>query len=171
MKRIWIVLLLTILLASCQAPNVDTTLLPGTDIIGYGEDWIDGGCEIFINDDIFDMKRANEVNTNMLGETEVVYEYTVRRETYLCKRIVKVVDVNPPVVTLEPGIDTIILGSEHIDAGVIAVDDIDPDPEVTVDNEVNSTQLGTYTITYTIADDFGNETSIVRYVHVIVNPN
>lgn len=171
MKRLWIAFLFVFLLASCEAPDIDTKLLPGTDIIAYGETWVDGGCEIVINEGAFAMDRTNDVDTNTLGETTIVYSYTVRRETYECLRVVKVIDVNPPVGTLEPGIDTVFIGEEHIDAGVTVTDDIDPTPEITVDNEVDTSVLGTYTITYTITDDFGNESIVVRYVHVITKNN
>lgn len=171
MKRIIVAFLFLLLLASCEAPVVETTLLPGTDIIAYAEEWVDGGCQITVDDDVFDMERTTDVTTTELGETTVVYEYTVRREVYECYRVVKVIDVHPPVGTLEPGIDTVYLNEEHIDAGITATDDLDPNPEITVDNQVDTSMLGTYTITYTITDAFGNETIVSRYVHVITKNN
>jgi len=171
MKKYLIVLFSLLLLSACEAPSVEMELQPGNDIIAYGEDWNDGGCLIIINDEVHNMKRTTEVDILRLGETVVQYQYTVRSEIYECARVVKVIDVHPPQGFLNPGVDTIVLGEIHIDAGITVTDDLDESPMIVVDNRVNTSMLGTYMIFYTITDTFGNETIVQRYVHVIANTN
>jgi hypothetical protein len=70
----------------------------------------------------------------------------------------------PPVITLNPGIDTISIGSIHTDAHINVI--YAGAFEVIVDNQVNTQALGSYAISYRVI--YGDqEMVIVRYVHVI----
>ena len=62
-------------------------------------------------------------------------------------------------------------GEEYLDPGATAVDDVDGDisDKIEVSGSINSSQVGTHTISYKVADRAGNSTSIVRTVRVGVN--
>ncbi|HSN51625.1 MAG TPA: FG-GAP-like repeat-containing protein [Woeseiaceae bacterium] len=62
-------------------------------------------------------------------------------------------------------------GQEYVDPGATAVDDIDGDisDKIEVIGSINSTVVGTQTITYSVADRAGNSVSITRTVIVGVN--
>ena len=62
-------------------------------------------------------------------------------------------------------------GQEYVDPGATAVDDIDGDisDKIDVSGSVNSTVVGTQTITYSVSDRAGNVASATRTVVVGVN--
>ena len=66
---------------------------------------------------------------------------------------------------------TIAAGSEYIDPGAIAVDDIDGDisSQIVVTGAVDSAIVGTYSVTYSVADRASNSATVVRTVNVGVN--
>ncbi len=66
-------------------------------------------------------------------------------------------DKTAPVITLK-GSSTITLlqGQTYIEAGAVAKDDKDGTIKVTMNGKVDTTKIGTYTITYTAIDKAGN---------------
>ena len=76
-------------------------------------------------------------------------------------------DTTPPVITITGGSNTsIILLSTYTDAGATATDDIDGAVSVTSTGSVDTSTLGSYTITYTATDAAGNMTTATRTVTV-----
>ena len=75
----------------------------------------------------------------------------------------------PPVVTLI-GSQTItqLVGEEFVDPGATAVDDVDGDltSSITTTNTIDITSVGSYTITYGVADSSGNIATAERYVFI-----
>jgi len=168
MKR-WMLLLVVLLLVGCEPvvePSKHTALGPGIDIIEQHDPWVDGGCILTIGESERTMIRQNDVDTSTIGETTILYEVDYGIETYQCQRIVKVVDRSAPTVSLVAGVDTVQVNDIHIDAGVTAQDNSDSELDVTAVSTVDTTRVGTYTITYVVTDDSGNTTQIVRYVTV-----
>ena len=78
-------------------------------------------------------------------------------------------DTTPPVITLKgkPTV-TIEQGTKYTDAGATAKDDVDGVVEVTTSGSVDTSKVGTYTITYTATDEAGNEATKTRKVKVIL---
>ena len=70
------------------------------------------------------------------------------------------------MVTLNAGLDTVVVGGTFTDAGVSVVD-YDTTPTIVVEGTVDTAVAGNYTVTYTVSDDAGNTTIISRVVHVI----
>jgi hypothetical protein len=81
---------------------------------------------------------------------------------------VTIVDTTPPEVVLLPGIDTVSLEDTYIDAGV-SITDL-TSFSVDIENTIDTTVAGRYSVTYTVTDEGGNETSITRYVRVVDHP-
>lgn len=82
-----------------------------------------------------------------------------------------VIDNTPPVITLlgDATVD-VELGSAYVDAGATALDDIDGDitASIVTVNPVDTTTLGTYTVTYNVMDSAGNAAAeVTRTVNVI----
>ena len=79
----------------------------------------------------------------------------------------KVEDKIGPVITLN-GSQTknMIVGQAFNDEGATATDNCDENIEVTSENNVNTSQAGTYKVIYKAKDKSGNETSIERTVNV-----
>jgi len=76
--------------------------------------------------------------------------------------------VPPEIVLLGSATVTIVVGAAYTDAGASATDNIDGDisDRIVVDNPVDTSQLGTYTITYSVADLAGNAAVATRTVIV-----
>ena len=74
----------------------------------------------------------------------------------------------PPVITLTgESTVTVIQNSQYTDAGATATDNIDGTVKVSSSSSVDTSKVGTYTITYTATDNAGNEASTQRTVKVI----
>jgi surface protein len=58
-------------------------------------------------------------------------------------------------------------GDAYTDLGASANDDIDTDVSVVVSGSVDSNTVGSYTLTYTVTDAAGNETTVTRIVNVV----
>ncbi len=75
-----------------------------------------------------------------------------------------IIDVTPPVITLigEANIN-ITQNDTYIDLGATALDDVDGDitSNIVAVNNVDTTTLGTYTITYRVSDATGNIATVV----------
>lgn len=76
-------------------------------------------------------------------------------------------DTTKPVVTLTGSVTpTVVQGSSYTDAGATAVDDIDGPITPVASGTVDTTTIGTYTITYTATDKAGNIGTVSRLVTV-----
>ncbi len=79
--------------------------------------------------------------------------------------------ISPEIELLGAARVSIPAGQEYIDPGAIAVDDIDGDitDKIEVSGTINSTVVGTQTITYSVADRASNRASVTRTVIVNIN--
>lgn len=171
MKK-WIpIVAFVLVLSGCKGlftSPVTTQLNPGYDIVSIGEEWVDEGCVITGKDiDSVELFTEDIVDSSIPGETIVTYHYQVNELDYICKRVVKVIDQQAPVITLLPGIDTIAVDQEFIDGGYLVTDNYSTTIEVQVENNVNTSVTGTYEVIYTAIDEAGNQTVTIRVVHVI----
>ena len=80
------------------------------------------------------------------------------------------VDDSAPVITLN-GVNpvTLMQGVTYEDAGASATDDQDGSVGVTTSGSVDTSTLGTYTITYTATDTAGNISTATRTVNVVAD--
>ncbi len=77
------------------------------------------------------------------------------------------VDTTPPVITLNGESNlTLYVGANYTELGATATDDIDGDVEVVITGNVDTLNVGTYTITYTATDAAGNISSKTRVIVV-----
>lgn len=84
--------------------------------------------------------------------------------TEVCRRI-NYQDYDAPVITLKGNAEiTIMAGGTYTDPGFMATDNADGDvtDKVQVKADYNTYVPGTYDITYTVSDTFGNEAVVVR---------
>jgi hypothetical protein len=80
--------------------------------------------------------------------------------------------VPPVIVVLGSATVTIQVGSNYTDAGATASDNVDGDltRSIVVDNPVDTNQVGTYTVTYSVEDQAGNSDVATRTVIVQAAP-
>ena len=77
-------------------------------------------------------------------------------------------DTVPPVININGAASvTVELGDTYTDAGATASDANDGDLTVTTTSNVDTTSVGSYTVTYTATDLSGNTASRIRTVEVV----
>ena len=138
-------------------------------------DYIEFGAKSYANqNEINDylVIDSSNVNTSQLGTYQVVYTLNYNEKTEVAKRTIIVEDTTAPTISLKSNQEiSITIGENYIEPGYIAIDNYDGDitNNVVVENNINTSQLGTYSVTYTINDSSGNITSQQRMIHVVDN--
>lgn len=162
------------ILADDKAPVV-TIVGPNPAIVEVGYGYTDSGATAFDNVD------GNITSTIMIvgsADTLTVGEYTIsytatdsRGNTTTVERKVKITpDVTKPVFT-KNGDDTVKLSvfSQYIEPGYNAIDNpfgTDLTPVVVTTGTVDTAKVGTYELTYTVADASGNTVQLKRIIIV-----
>ncbi len=150
-----------------------------TVTLTIGETWTDPGATASDNVDgnLTDSISINgEVDTTSLGNYQLIYSVSdTSSNTSSVIRLVtitEVPDTDNPVLTLN-GTSTIILsiGDNYVDLGATATDDVDGDltSSIAVSGAVDTSSVGTYTLTYTVEDSTGNTSTIDRIIVVVDN--
>lgn len=151
----------------------EITLISGDVLQEAGTQWVDPGYTVFdLSTELEEMVLTGTVDPNTLGVYYVTYQISdlAGNISELVSRKVTVVDTTKPTVTLNPGIDTIVLGEEWIDGGIEAMDTFDTEVSMKTTNPIDNTTIGKYTIFYTVEDQSGNKTIVTRFVHVVEAP-
>jgi len=125
--------------------------------------------------DNYDGDITDKVTTSFDAEKGVMV-YTVQdssgNETRV-ERVIKYTDPVPPEIILSGDAQiTIQAGSSYKEPGYTAKDNVDGDitDKVQVEGSVNANRAGTYTITYSVTDSYGNATKVTRTVTVKAAP-
>ena len=171
MKKLLILFVfLSSILFGCTDVSLDYLkfeLNPGIDTIQINQDFVDTGAYATYGLKTLEVTVIkNNVDQTKIGVYEIVYQTTHRDLIQTLIRVVRVVDELPPVITLNPVIDTISLGETWIDASVEAVDNSLGDVIISTTGTVLN-EVGTYYIIYKAIDSSGNESELMRVVHVI----
>lgn len=104
---------------------------------------------------------VSAVNANVVGSYAVTYNVADAAGNAASEvtRMVNVVDTTPPVISLTGAASVVHeAGTSYSDAGATATDGIEGDlsGSITVVNTVNTTTVGSYTVTYSVSDSRGN---------------
>ena len=120
---------------------------------------------------------TDNIDMNTLGTYSVIYNVADANGNSAIPliRTVNVVDTTAPVITIVGSNPVNIqVGSVYSDAGATAADTLDGDlsSSITVVNNVDANTVGTYTVTYDVADAAGNQAiQVTRTVNVDSAPN
>lgn len=114
--------------------------------------------------------KISNVNVNILGNYSVIYSVTdSANNTVTATRNVSVIDTTSPVITLN-GANTLTItqNGAYTELGATALDNLDGFLTVNITGNVNTSVIGTYTITYTATDSHGNSaTPKTRTVNIV----
>ena len=166
----------TVTVQDREAPVITLLSVPGSFTIP-GQEYQEEG---FVATDNADGDISHQVQRTVT-ETEVIYTVTDSSgNTTEVRRTIVYGDVESPVLSLNEGTDiTIHVGASYTDPGYTAIDNGDGDltAQVQVEGSVDTYKSGTYTITYTVTDSYGNVATAIRTVTVepikqpdVVNP-
>jgi hypothetical protein len=140
--------------------------------IGLGADADDGGWRTFTRDISVDIEEA-EAGNQLIAIDAFLIRGSGRVDDIQTLESIDtpVVDTIPPVITLLGNeVEEITVGENYQDAGATAEDNIDGDitADIVVVNPVNSNVVGTYIVTYNVADTSNNQaTELTREVRVV----
>lgn len=128
--------------------------------IGYhANDNYDGDITDKVTSSILDDKVTYEVSDSSGNKTS-------------SERILNRVDDSVPNIVLKgDSVVNINVNSNYTDEGAVALDDCDGDisDKISVESDVDTSKVGTYTVTYKISDESNNTNSVTRTVNVLDN--
>lgn len=170
----WLVFNLYYCLASNKrvlAPTFRVKLLGNRVVeVGLNKEYKEEGGSVLINEKEYPLEVEGVVNTEKVGTYLLKYkvkdDYFKEYSTY---RIVQVVDNEAPIIELNGSSKVIVtLGQAFNETGVVVTDNSGEDlsSKVVIEGNINTEKLGTYTITYSVADSSGNIAKVQRKVVV-----
>ena len=162
--------------------NVTDTTAPVITLVGdtqitveVGSTYTDLGATASDNYDgdiTADIVTVNNVDTSVIGSYTVTYNVTDSSGNAASEvtRTVNVTDTTAPVITLVGDAQiTVEVGTTYTDLGATASDNYDGDitADIVTVNNVDTSVIGSYTVTYNVSDDAGNAaTEVTRTVSV-----
>ena len=180
--------MLVMLVVMLQIPvtrtvNVVDTTVPVITLLGdttvtieVGATYTDSGATAADNYDgdlTSSIAIVNNVDTSTVGTYTVTYNVsdTSGNAADSVTRTVNVVDTTVPVITLLGDTTvTIEVGATYTDSGATAADNYDGDltSSIAIVNNVDTSTVGTYTVTYNVSDTSGNAAvPVTRTVNVV----
>ena len=157
---------------------VEDTTPPELTLTGSSSVTIEGGdlyrdvgaeCTDTVDGTITPIKTFDDVDTGQVGSYTVTYSCTdAATNTVTVSRTVIVEDTTPPELTLTGSSSvTIEVDDPYSDAGAECTDTVDGTitPAKTFD-DVDTSQVGSYTVTYSCADAATNTVTVSRTVNV-----
>ena len=108
----------TDLVTSSISDEIYLYLVPGIDTVEINSTWVDMKAYFVINDVEYEMTTTSTVDSHERGVNEIIYTYEYEDMVYQITRFVAVLDQTPPVLSLNPGVDTITIGSNWVDTGI-----------------------------------------------------
>lgn len=155
----------TVTVQDQEAPVITLISVPGSFTIP-GQEYQEEG---FVAKDNADGDITDKVQRTVT-ETEVIYTVTDSSGNVAeVRRTIVYGDVEAPVLSLNEGSEiTVNVGTTYADPGYTATDNADGDltAQVQVEGNVDTYKSGTYTITYTVTDSYGNVATATRTVTV-----
>lgn len=141
--------------------------------IALGENFQDPGVKAwdeYLGDVSENVSISSNIDCNKLGSYNVKYTLEDVDGTSLeLNRVVNVVDVSPPVISLM-GDNTIYLklGENYTDPGFSASDNYDGDltANVSSTNNLDTSKIGVYNINYSVTDSSNNTGTATRKIYV-----
>ena len=116
---------------------------------------------------------VENVNTSVIGNYQITYNVvdSSGNNAVEVTRTVRVVDTEIPVITLNGNeVEEISHGEAYHELGATAIDNVDGDitGEIVIVENVNTSVIGNYQITYNVVDSSGNNAvEVIRTVRVV----
>ncbi|MBP3708189.1 MAG: DUF5011 domain-containing protein [Clostridia bacterium] len=148
--------------------------LKGSDnvVVEYGTEYSDEFVTaLYGNKDISEsVKISGTVDTSKVGTYKITYTAKQKKKTKSITRTVTVKDSVSPTITMNGDAEIkIAQGSKYQELGCIATDNYDGDitTKINIENNVDTSTKGSYTIKYTAKDSSGNTATKERIVNVV----
>ena len=156
-----------------EIPPVITLTGDATVTIELGATYTDAGATATDLSGDITVTSTSTVDTDIVGSYTVTYTATDAsgNQATAVVRTVNVVDTTAPVITLTGDATvTIELGATYTDEGATASDNYDGDitDSIVTETTVDTSVVGSYTVTYNVTDANSNDaTTVTRIVNVV----
>lgn len=161
--------------------SADYFVVPEIELIGdkeisinVNDEFVDPGVKASVDgiDATKSVKIIGKVDNKKVGTYTIKYIVTNHKgkQKQTINRKVLVKDAVSPVITLEGGNEYYIeVGSEYIDPGYTAIDNLDGEitENVKITGSIDTKKIGTYELIYTVSDFSGNEVSVKRTIYTV----
>jgi peptidoglycan/xylan/chitin deacetylase (PgdA/CDA1 family) len=134
-----------------------------------GKEYVEEGYSAY---DAYDGDITDRVEVFQNGDTITYFVQDSSGNYTSVERTIYYDDPEPPTIELIGDSEVFVSqNTPYVDTGVIATDNCDGDltNAVLTHGEVDTQKIGTYVLTYVVSDNFHNETSITRTIHVVAN--
>ncbi len=112
----------------------------------------------------------NDFSTKKTGEYKITYTVKQKKKVATITRTINVVDSVSPELKLNGNSEiNIAKDSNYQELGCIATDNYDGDitTKISIDKNIDTSKIGSYTVTYTVKDSSNNEAKATRTVNVV----
>ena len=118
------------------------------------------------NGEGFTFESTGQINHQVLGDYEIILSIKDDFNQSSSQSVtVSVTDTTAPELSLNASVDTLWLGQTYVNQGVSITDA--STTTTTIDSNVNTDEIGSYVITYTVEDTSGNVSEMSRHIHVL----
>lgn len=145
----------------------------GYSTISVNGDYVEKGASLFINGEDYSKDvviDSSDVDTTRIGTYHVTYTYVAgMNQIKTLYRTVNVVDNDAPIIKLlGSNVYTMLVNDSYNEAGVIVLDNSNEEllENVVIENNVDVTTPGVYSIKYSVSDNSGNQAVAYRTVVV-----
>lgn len=145
---------------------------PSEQIIEVGSEYSELGCKVICdNNDVTEelIIDNSKLNTLVIGNYKVKYFVIIDNKEYNIYRDIKVVDTTSPDIKLNGNEKVnLLVGEKYKELGASATDNYDGDISdlIKIEDNIDTSKIGEYTVTYTVIDSSNNKTVIKRTVNV-----
>lgn len=145
----------------------------GYSTISVNGDYVEKGASLFIDGEDYSKDvviDSSDVDTTRIGTYHVTYTYVAgMNQIKTLYRTVNVVDNDAPTIKLlGSNVYTMLVNDSYNEAGVIVLDNSNEEllENVVIENNVDVTTPGVYSIKYSVSDNSGNQAVAYRTVVV-----
>ena len=145
----------------------------GYSTISVNGDYVEKGASLFIDGEDYSKDvviDSSDVDTTRIGTYHVTYTYVAgMNQIKTLYRTVNVVDNDAPIIKLlGSNVYTMLVNDSYNEAGVIVLDNSNEEllENVVIENNVDVTTPGVYSIKYSVSDNSGNQAVAYRTVVV-----
>ncbi|MDA9361262.1 BspA family leucine-rich repeat surface protein [Flavobacteriaceae bacterium] len=166
-------------IVSLDLPPIITLTGSATISILVGDTYIENGCvatDALDGDLTSSIITSGTVDTSTVGTYTLVYSVSDSASNIVSTTRTVIVnsplDTTPPSITLTgASIISVAVGTNWTDPGATATDDVDGDltSSITTSGAINTSNTGTFTISYSVSDAAGNTASVNRTVVVLID--
>ena len=168
---LFILVLISLIFIGCtigENTSIKIALKPGIDTIEINSEYVDPGVKATFGLLTIDATVvSSNLNTQMLGTYTIEYRASYNGMEKTILRYITVIDDTAPILSLNPGIDTIFVGDDWMDGGVTIMDNSHVELQAAISGFVDTQNVGDYEIIYLATDPSHNQSTITRIVHVI----